>query len=172
MCDSQQCNMFRQNEQLHHVLVQWKKLTWSSNVTLTDQSISQSTAEYKGLDLAFCIWARKAEGGWAWFAWLVESYVWLSGLLATLGKPISFYDSITKLTPVCLLVCSGTVFGIKGSIWFSSSQMCTLGLSQSLIRSRHAPLSIFTLTAWLYGFKRNKHKINGYCKYQKKGGNL
>ena len=40
-------------------------------------------------------------------------------------------------------MCSGTVFEIKGSIWFSSLPMCTLDLSQSLNHSaRHAPLSI------------------------------
>jgi hypothetical protein len=54
MYGSQQCNLFRRNEQLHQV----KKLTWSSSATLSDQSISQSAAEYTGLDMAFCIRAR------------------------------------------------------------------------------------------------------------------
>jgi hypothetical protein len=47
-------NLFRQNKQLHQV----KKLTWLSNITLSEQSISKSAAKYMVLDMAYCIRAR------------------------------------------------------------------------------------------------------------------
>ena len=152
-------------EQLHYVLVQLKKLTWSSNASLTDKSSSRSSAVHTGFDLAFCIWAGKAEGGWARFARLVESYVWLSGLLPTPGKPISIGPLYYyKLTLAYLLVCSGTVSGINGSIWFFSSLMCTLDLSQSLNHlARHTLLSIFTLTAWLYEYQLISIRSMGFA---------